>query len=111
MARPNGVAAQMNVDFGGADSIPCWGIYDHQPEKPTIAVNARTDPSVTVASITSPVQICLFRFSPGRPIQVTIRSPAGRVERLTAPLRVRPPTVPPRPPGARYQEIRLVTTT
>jgi hypothetical protein len=85
MARPNGVAAQMNVDFGGADSIPCWGIYEHQPEKPTIAVNGRTDPSVTAASIASPIQICLFRFDAGRPVQVTIRSPAGREERLTAP--------------------------
>jgi hypothetical protein len=85
MVRPTGVAAQMDVDIGGAGGESCSSLYGHlNVRKPTIGVGGE-DPSVTEALIGSPVRICLLRFSVGTPIQVTIRSPTGRLERLTAP--------------------------
>jgi hypothetical protein len=86
MLRPNGVAAQMDVDMGGAGGGNCASDYaPYQVQKPTIGIGAGDDPSVTEAWIGTPVRICLLRFTVGTPVQVTIRSPTGQVERLTAP--------------------------
>jgi hypothetical protein len=86
MARPNGVAAQMNADFGGAGGESCSSYYEpYHVRKPTIGIGGGDDPSVATTWTATPVRICLLRFNPGPPIQVTIRSPTGRLERLTAP--------------------------
>jgi hypothetical protein len=73
----------MDVDTGGADGYACWEQLD-QVRAPTVWF-AEIDPTVTRAAIADPLRICLLRFRTGTPIQVTIRSPKGRLDRSIAP--------------------------
>jgi hypothetical protein len=84
LARPNGVAALMDVDFGGADAPAC-SEFSNDVQTPTIWVGGGDNPTVTSLEIASPLKICLLRFRSGTPIEVTIRSPTGRLDRSTAP--------------------------
>jgi hypothetical protein len=75
----------MDLDFGaGGDEDYCSNVYP-EARKPTIGIGSGDDPSVTTLRIATPLPICLVRFNPGAPIQVTIRSPAGRLKQMTAP--------------------------
>jgi hypothetical protein len=84
MARPDGVAAVMDVGFGAGDEDHCRAASS-QVQKPTIYLGFGSPSSVAAVQIAEPLPICLLRFNAGAPIQVTIRSPAGRLERITAP--------------------------
>jgi hypothetical protein len=86
MARPKGVAALMDLDSGagGADG-DCFEYPEEQ--KPTIAIGSPggPDPSVTGLRIGTPLTICLLGFSPDAAIEVTVKSPTGSADNLTAP--------------------------
>ena len=84
LARPHNVAALMDVDEGGADGFACWEELDGV-RTPTVWFGGEGDPTVTRVAMASPLRICLLRFRAGTPIQVTIRSPSGRLDRSTAP--------------------------
>jgi hypothetical protein len=50
---------------------------------PTVAIGTNKRPNFTVLEIAAPIQLCLWRFAEGRPIQVEVRYPDGRVAKLT----------------------------
>jgi hypothetical protein len=81
-ARPHNVAALMDVDTGGADGFACWEELD-QVRTPTVWPGNGQNP--TRVAIAEPLRICLLRFRTGTPIQVTIRSRTGRLDRSIAP--------------------------
>jgi hypothetical protein len=83
MARPDGVAALMDTDIGAGGEENC-GLVG-QVRKPTIGIGYGDASGVATLPIAMPVPICLLGFEAGIPIQVTIRSPTGRLERMTAP--------------------------
>jgi hypothetical protein len=86
MARPKGVAALMDLDSGaGGNDGDCYAYPEEQ--KPTIAIGepGDPDPSVTELRIGTPLTICLLGFSPDAAIEVTVESPAGSADNLTAP--------------------------
>jgi hypothetical protein len=86
MARPKGVAALMDLDSGagGADG-DCYAYPEEQ--RPTIAIGepGGPHPSVTGLRIGTPLTICLLGFSPDAAIEVTVESPDGSADHLTAP--------------------------
>jgi hypothetical protein len=84
LARPRNVAALMDVDTGGADGLACWEVLDGV-RTPTVWLGDEANPSVGRVAIASPFRLCLLRFRTGTPIQVTIRSPSGRLDRSIAP--------------------------
>jgi hypothetical protein len=86
MARPKGVAALMDLDSGaGGNDGDCYAYPEEQ--KPTIAIGSPGDPhpNVTDLRIGTPLTICLLGFSPDAAIEVTVESPAGSADNLTAP--------------------------
>jgi hypothetical protein len=83
MARPKGVAALMDLDSGaGPGDEDCYAYGEKQ--KPTIAIGD-PDPSVTELRIGTPLTICLLGFRPNAAIGVTVKSPTGSADNLTAP--------------------------
>jgi hypothetical protein len=78
---PDGVLAQMLSTTGGADGSACDGpdLDVTRLREPTIAIGTDQRPNFAVVEIGEPIQLCLLRFEPDRPIDVTVRSPSGRV--------------------------------
>jgi hypothetical protein len=78
---PAGVLAQMLSTIGGADGSACDGpdLDVTRLREPTIAIGTDQRPNFAVVEIAEPIQLCLLRFEPGRPIDVTVRFPTGRV--------------------------------
>jgi hypothetical protein len=78
---PNGVLAQMLSTTGGADGSACDSpqLDVTRLREPTIAIGTDRRPNFAVVEIAQPIQLCLQRFEPDRPIEVTVRSPDGRV--------------------------------
>jgi hypothetical protein len=74
----------MDVGFGAGPGDEDCGDFYPEARKPTIAIGFDGDPSVTTIQVAEPLLICLKGFNRGAPIQVTIRSPAGRLQQLTA---------------------------
>jgi hypothetical protein len=84
---PDGVAAQMESSIGGAGGEffcdPQFGIdLRGRPREPTIAIGTVERPNFTVREVGGAIQLCLWRFEAGHPIQVNIRYPNGRVVKL-----------------------------
>jgi hypothetical protein len=78
---PDGVLAQMLSTTGGAGGSACDGpdLDVTRLREPTIAIGTDQRPNFAVVEIAEPIQLCLLRFEPDRPIDVTVRSPNGRV--------------------------------
>jgi hypothetical protein len=78
------VFEQMLSSFGGAGGgLPCdpeeSGIDIGRLDEPTIAIGTDQRPNFAVLEVAEPIQLCLWRFAPGRPIDVTVRYPGGRI--------------------------------
>jgi hypothetical protein len=75
------VLAQMLSTTGGADGSACDSpqLDVTRLREPTIAIGTDRRPNFAVVEIAQPIQLCLQRFEPDRPIEVTVRSPDGRV--------------------------------
>jgi len=78
---PDGVLAQMLSTTGGADGSACDGpkLDVTRLREPTIAIGTDQRPNFAVVEIAEPIQLCLLRFEPDRPIDVSVRSSNGRV--------------------------------
>lgn len=78
---PAGVFAQMLTTQGGADGSACNGpaLDVTSLKEPTIAIGTDQRPNFATVEVANPIQLCLWRFEPGSPIQVTVRYPNGRV--------------------------------
>ena len=78
---PDGVLAQMLSTTGGADGSACPSpqLDVTRLREPTIAIGTDRRPNFAVVEIAQPIQLCLERFEPDQPIEVTVRSPGGRV--------------------------------
>ena len=76
----------MDLDSGaGGNDGDCFAYPEEQ--KATIAIGSPGDPNpnVTELRIGTPLTICLLGFSPDAAIEVTVKSPAGSADNLTAP--------------------------
>jgi hypothetical protein len=81
------VLAQMESSIGGAGGEffcdPQFGMdLRGRPREPTIAIGDVQRPNFAVLEVAQPIQLCLWRFEPGHPIQVNVRYPNGRVAQL-----------------------------
>jgi hypothetical protein len=84
---PDGVLAQMLSSIGGVGGEffcdPTFGMdLRGRPREPTIAIGTVQRPDFAVLEVVEPIQLCLWRFEAGSPIQVNIRYPNGRVAKL-----------------------------
>jgi hypothetical protein len=86
---PAGVFAQMLSTQGGADSSVCNPDSSRLDatllEGPTIAIGTDQRPNFAELEVASPIQLCLWRFAPGRRVEVSIRYPNARTARRIDP--------------------------
>jgi hypothetical protein len=66
---------------GGADASACDGpaLDVRRLQEPTIAIGTDQHPNFATVEVANPIQLCLWRFEQGHPIQVTVGYPNGRV--------------------------------
>jgi hypothetical protein len=79
---PVGVLQRMLSTFDGSGAAVCDRSYaraDSGLAKTPVVVMGTSQGDSDVVEVAEPVQLCLWHFADGEPIQVSVRSPDGRV--------------------------------